>query len=266
MEFDPIMSIQDAEKQAHLARIRRLEAVSFRSFPSSTTHYDGSWAIRLTSGHPAKRLNSVNPLDPRDNSEMAERLQHARNRFQSFGRPLIFRQSPLAPSELDVHLDREGWVRIEESIVMVANLDHVSFADAGQCEPVSDIGTWVDCFLELSEDEKTNKPGLVEVISNIAPNSGLFVSKRDDQPVSVLRCVQDNDLAGIFDVATGKAFKKRGFANALMKSALQWAKFSGARHAWLQVVADNEPALRLYEAFGFQELYRYSYRIQSVPE
>lgn len=266
MEINPTMSIPDAERHALLAQIRRLEAVSFRSFPSSTTHYDGSWAIRLTSGHPAKRLNSVNPLDPGDNSEMVSRLQHAQDRFDSFGRPLIFRQSPLAPEELDQLLDREGWARIEESIVMIADLDQMSFADAGEHEPVSDIGKWVDCFLEVSGDEKAPKPGLVEVISNIAPNSGLFVNWQDGAAASVLRCVQDNELAGIFDLATAEMFKKRGFARDLMKSAMQWAKFSGARHAWLQVVANNAPAIRLYENFGFRELYRYSYRIQSADE
>jgi len=41
---------------------------------------------------------------------------------------------------------------------------------------------------------------------------------------------------------------------------LKLAKMSGAKLAWLQVVADNPAALRLYERFGFAELYRYSYR------
>ena len=86
--------------QARLAWIRQLEAIAFRSFPSTSTFYDGTWAIRLTAGHPAKRLNSVNPLDPSDTGELAVRMAKAQRRFDSFGRPLMFRLSPLAPPAL----------------------------------------------------------------------------------------------------------------------------------------------------------------------
>ena len=82
-----------------LPGVRRLEAVSFRSWPAATTYYDGTWAIRLTAGHPSKRLNSVNPLDRADHSDLERRIARAARRFHSFGRPLIFRQSPLAPPE-----------------------------------------------------------------------------------------------------------------------------------------------------------------------
>ena len=43
---------------------RRFEAAGFRAWPAASVHYDGTWVIRLTAGHTAKRLNSVNPLDP----------------------------------------------------------------------------------------------------------------------------------------------------------------------------------------------------------
>ena len=58
-----------------------MEAVAFRSFPATTTYFDGTWAIRLTAGHPAKRLNSVNPLDPSDTANLAERIDEAGRRF-----------------------------------------------------------------------------------------------------------------------------------------------------------------------------------------
>ncbi len=264
MKYSFDMSAENARNHAFLAQVRRIEAVSFRSFPSTTTYYDGSWVIRLTNGHPAKRLNSVNPLDPRDHSQMDDRLLQAQHRFDSFGRPLVFRQSPLAPDELDDLLDQKGWGRFEESIVMVVDLNQISFDPATRRNPIDDIGVWVDYFLALSKSTGENKPGLVGVISNIMPNCGLFVKQQGDVPVAVLRCVHDNDLAGFFDLATGAEFRNQGHARSLIAGALGWTKLSGARHAWLQVVADNRPALALYESFGFRELYRYSYRIPPV--
>jgi ribosomal protein S18 acetylase RimI-like enzyme len=46
----------------------------------------------------------------------------------------------------------------------------------------------------------------------------------------------------------------------VLLSALRWAYSRGGRVAWLQVEADNAPALRLYSSLGFGELYRYHYR------
>ena len=243
-----------------LAQVRRLEAVSFRSFPATTTYYDGTWAIRLTAGHPAKRLNSVNPLDPSDHGRIPERLELARHRFAGFGRPLVFRQSPLAPRELEQIFDLRGWLRFDESAVMVVDLQVLDLDDALDQLPVQDVGLWVDSYLALSNDNPEGKPGLVEVISSIQPKSGLFLRRVDNENVTALRCVHDNDLAGIFDVATSTNHRRRGFARQLLLSAMKWARQSGASHAWLQVELDNVAAIGLYQSLGFYELYRYSYR------
>jgi len=248
------------EEKVNLPQIRRLEAVSFRSFPATSTHYDGTWAIRLTAGHPAKRLNSVNPLDPSDHAYIDARLELAKRKFESFGRELVFRQSPLAPPELEMILDDRGWDRFDESVVMMLDLSTCDFSDDEDRLPMKDIGYWVDSFLDLSEEAKTTKPGLVEVLSAIKPTGGLFVKNEGEHHVAALRCVHDNDLAGLFDIVTGTNFKRQNHARALLGSALKWAKLSGARFAWLQVVAENKPALNLYSSFGFQELYRYTYR------
>ncbi|RWF09009.1 MAG: GNAT family N-acetyltransferase, partial [Mesorhizobium sp.] len=39
-----------------LAIVRRYEAAGFRAWPAAAVHYDGTWVVRLTAGHPAKRL------------------------------------------------------------------------------------------------------------------------------------------------------------------------------------------------------------------
>lgn len=245
---------------ANLAQVRRLEAVSFRSFPANSTHYDGTWAIRLTAGHPAKRLNSVNPLDPSDHAYIEARIELARKKFEQFGRPLVFRQSPLVPPELEETLDKMGWERFDESSVMLLNLDNLDPDEFDVPSLEHDVGKWVDGFIKLSDEESSSKPGLVEVISAIQPKSGMFMKYSDGREIAALRCVQDNDLAGVFDVVTSKHNLRQGHSKMLVGSALRWAKEQGAKIAWLQVVSDNEAAVRLYESFGFEEFYRYSYR------
>jgi len=242
-----------------LPQIRRLEAVSFRSFPATSTHYDGTWAVRLTAGHPAKRLNSVTPLDPQDHSRIDQRLEMARHRFESFGRPFVFRHSPLAPTVLETMFQERGWQRFDESIVMLAPLAAMELDDVVDQIPIQDTGLWVDGFLQLSKEERSSKPGLVEVISAIQPECGLFLREDEKKAVAAVRCVHDNDLAGIFDLVTGEAFRREGHGRAIMESALKWARSRGARSAWLQVVATNHAAVELYGAMGFSEVYRYAY-------
>ena len=232
-----------------------------RAFPATTTHFDGTWAIRLTAGHPAKRLNSVNPLDPLDIANLDERIEAARHRFEAYGRPLIFRLSPLAPRALAEKLDAEGWSRFEESLVMTADLAVMPLDDAVDRLPHQDIARWVSAVLRLEGAGQEHKAGLFEVISRIEPEVGLFLALAEDgTPLSAVRCVHDNDMAGIFDLTTDAGRRRQGHGAAVLASALKWALGRGARTAWLQVVADNRPAFELYRRFGFCEVYRYVYR------
>ena len=41
---------------------------------------------------------------------------------------------------------------------------------------------------------------------------------------------------------------------------VSWAAERGATRAYLEVTADNEPAVALYASLGFTEHYRYAYR------
>jgi ribosomal protein S18 acetylase RimI-like enzyme len=243
------------------AQIRRLEAVSFRSFPATNTHYDGTWAIRLTAGHPAKRLNSVNPLDPQDSLDLEGRIEKAERRFSSFGRPLTFRLTPLAPPRLAQTFESRGWIRHEESIVMMLDLANIDLSNAQDQLPLKDVGRWVDDFILLSGDNRELKPGLVEVIGNTEPETGLFIQMDKDanKTASMVRCVSDRTMVGVFDLVSAVEFRKKGHARSILLTALLWAKRHNASKVWLQVVAQNKAANALYHSIGFREVYRYCY-------
>ena len=163
-----------------LSRVRRLEAVSFRSWPAASTTFDGTWAIRLTAGHPSKRLNSVNPLDPGDQSDLERRIERVARRFQSFGRPLIFRQSPLAPPQLDQIFNRQNWRRFDETRVMTLDLTHTDLSGAVSQLPLQDVGRWVDQCIAMESFSVSVKPGLSELIGLVTGDVGLFLLEDDD--------------------------------------------------------------------------------------
>lgn len=243
-----------------LPMVRRFEAAGFRAWPATSVQYDGAWAVRLTGGHPAKRLNSVNPLDPGDDANLRERIARAARRFAAYGRPLIFRMSPLSARRIGEHLDAEGWRRFNESLVMRARLDDALVREALHQIPLKDMGRFINAAIAIGNLDPALRPGLSEVISAIQPEAGLFVLEEGGEPVSTAICVQDGDLAGLFEVATEESMRGKGYGRRTLLSALKWARARGAREAWLQVDADNETAIGLYRSMGFSEAYRYHYR------
>lgn len=243
-----------------LASVRRFEAAGFRAWPAASVHYDGAWAVRLTAGHPARRLNSVNPLDPSDDGNVVERIEKASRLFSAYGRPLTFRISPLSSRAISSRLDSLGWQRLSESVVMRIGIDEPLVRDAMDQIPLKDMGRFVSAAIAIGSLQPALRPGLSEVISSIEPEAGLFVMEREKAPVSTAICVQDGELAGLFEVATKQEKRGRGFGRRVLLSALKWARSRGARTGWLQVEAGNEAAIGLYASIGFEEVYRYHYR------
>ena len=250
----------DSPSSTELAKVRRFEAAGFRAWPAASVQYDGTWVIRLTAGHPAKRLNSVNPLDPGDLTGLNERIGRAARRFAAYGRPLTIRMSPLSGARLQAHFDQHGWSVFSESIVMAAPIAEQAVRNAIDQIPLKDRGRFLDAAHAVHRFDATLRAGLSEIIGSIEPEVGLFATEADGVPVSTLICVHDGELAGLFEVGTAPDMRDRGHARRTIRSAMKWARQRGAKRAWLQVEADNAAAIHLYDALGFTEVYRYHYR------
>ena len=250
----------DAGMAAGLPLVRRFEAAAFRAWPAASVRYDGTWVVRLNAGHPARRLNSVNPLDPSDVRDIPERVARAGRLFEAYGRPLTFRLSPLSGSALSDYFDRENWDTLSESLVMRANLQDMPVDDAILQIPLKDIGRFINAAMEVHMMDQSLRPGLTEIIGSIHSEAGLFVLEDNGTPLATAVCVHDGDLAGLFEIATGPRERGKGYGKRVELSALRWARLRGAQQAWLLVEASNAPALRLYDAIGFREVYRYRYR------
>lgn len=248
-----------------LARVRRYEAAGFRAWPAASVHYDGTWVIRLTVNHPAKRLNSVNPLDPGDLNHLDERIERVARRFAENGQKLTFRLSPLSGSGLDSHFDRNGWTRFSESIVMRLPLQDLSAAPGGDIALFDDREAFIAQAAKVHDADPAYVAELGALLARIQPQLGLFVLKAGESPLASAISVHDNDLAGIFEVATSLNHRGQGHARRLLNAALHWARSRGAGAAWLQVEADNLPACSLYRSLGFEEVYRYHYRQPPGP-
>ena len=232
--------------------------MGLRAWPAKNVLYDGAWQLRVTAGHPSKRLNSLAVLDRSDIADMEIRLEKAKRHYAAFGRPLLIRETPLTPPEIGEYLSAEGAEAFDESLVMTLDLDGFQAADAIELLPSQDIGRFVDASLAINPVEGLTKAGLAEVVTAIKPAHGLFI-REDDKPYAVGLAVNDFDMAGIEAFAVAEDARGKGHGHKLAAAMLRWAKARGARMAWLQVTATNAAAIALYQKLGFAEAYRYRY-------
>lgn len=71
----------------------------------------------------------------------------------------------------------------------------------------------------------------------------------DDRAFALVRVIADE--AELLTIATHPDAQRRGLARACMQRCMTRATTQGAARAFLEVAADNTPAIALYQAFGF---------------
>ena len=252
------MATTEAERP-DLPLVRRLEAAGFRAWPAAQVSYDGSWQLRLTPGHPSKRLSSLVPLDPFDERDMEQRVLAAERAFNAHGLPAAIRQSPLCPPGLPPLLERLGWHRGYDTLVMIGDLDTLDIGTGIDHLPTHDVQRFAEACVRIDKARDTTPATVAAIISAIEPSAGLFLMDGPTGPTAVGICVQDFDLAGIQQVVVEQSARRHGLGRELVSSALRWGRLRGAKQGWLQVLANNKNAVRLYESMGFKTAYSYAY-------
>jgi len=89
------------------------------------------------------------------------------------------------------------------------------------------------------------------------PHAAVFVAERSDGAiVGRLSVARDTHPASAHVADLGlmvaKDARRQGVGRALMEAAVDWARVAGIRKLELHVFPWNEPAIRLYEQFGFE--------------
>ncbi|BAQ31626.1 ribosomal protein S18-alanine N-acetyltransferase [Bifidobacterium scardovii] len=64
----------------------------------------------------------------------------------------------------------------------------------------------------------------------------------------------DGEDAELMTIGVGKAYQRRGIAAALLAALVDEAKRQGAARMLLEVRVDNDPAMALYQRFGFERM------------
>jgi putative acetyltransferase len=88
------------------------------------------------------------------------------------------------------------------------------------------------------------------------PHAAVLVAEEDGRVVARLSIARDQHPASTHVADLGlmvaASHRRRGIGRALLEGAVEWARDAGVRKLELHVFPHNEPAIRLYEEFGFE--------------
>jgi N-acetylglutamate synthase len=240
---------------------RRLEEVAMNAWPALQLVLFDGWIIRFAQGY-TKRANSVNPLFE-SHLDVVGKIATCERLFAAKDLPTVFRLTPFAsPPQLDEVLAQRGYGVIDQTLVMHLDIQQARIQGTPRVALREEaLYDWLSIFCRLSEEPLAQHHTHAAML-DLIPATRLLVSLVDaDTVVACGMGVLEQDYFGLFSLVTALQQRNRGHGTRLVVGMLQWAREHGATQAYLQVVQRNTPARRVYTKVGFQEAYRYWYRI-----
>jgi N-acetylglutamate synthase len=240
----------------------RLEEVALNAWPSLQQVLFDGWILRFSHGY-TKRANSVQPLFG-STLDLEEKLSTCEALYRAKGSPCIFRLTPFSrPAELDLHLERRGYRRIEASQVMHLDLRRRHPRDpAGVEVREEELEDWMELYRTFRDLPVGGSTAARAMLEAIWPERRLISLRVEGQAVACGMAVREQEFVGLFDLVTAAEQRNRGHGAQLVSALLGWAQERRVEHAYLQVVQSNAAALHLYEKLGFRLAYEYWYRVQ----
>jgi GNAT superfamily N-acetyltransferase len=237
--------------------LRRLEEVALNAWPAARQQLFDGWLLRCAGGY-TKRANSVTPLYPAA-LDPAGKIAACEHFYARQGLPCIFRLPSFGPPELDGLLAARGYRELDRTLVLARPLARADHAPAAGGDLV-DLDVWLAAYSALSESGPAQRAGHRAILERIVAQPAYLLLGAADAPLACGLGVLEQDHVGLFDIVVAAERRGQGLGGRMIGALLGWAAERGARRAYLQVVASNAPARRLYDRLGFVEQYQYAYR------
>jgi ribosomal protein S18 acetylase RimI-like enzyme len=285
-----------------LVTAARLDDLANRAWPALETRRIGGWLLRASHGV-TRRANSVLPVD--DVDDLARAIDEVEDEYRMRGIRPTFQISPASqPRSLVTQLARRGYSEEAETLVLVATTGQVidacgregaafdGFAgEAASSHAVSvrhePSERWVSLMWDV---DGRGGPAELDVMRRILHRSNSRYAELSPEPgaepgpgpepgaesgpgpdrdpgtaVAVGRLALVDDWGGLFTIATHPGHRRRGHARRVIGALAREAERSGAECLWLQVLADNVDAVRLYRSVGFEPISGYTFWV-APPE
>jgi ribosomal protein S18 acetylase RimI-like enzyme len=210
-----------------------------------------------------RRANSINPLYA-SSRPLADNLRDAEDMYRRKGQRVVFKICPASlPEGLDQALAEQGYDQEAPTAVMTLDLAGQAVPARGSTVLLEHLtAEWMTELFKLNGVPERHQPTLQEIMMRVAPRACYAALPQDGQVVSLGLGVLEAGWLGLYDIVTAEPERGKGRARRLVNDLIGWAMLQGATGVYLQVMKNNDPAIRLYEGLGFKEQYEYWYRVK----
>jgi N-acetylglutamate synthase len=236
------------------AEMITLELAADDAWPAADQARLGNWRLRATGGWTG-RANSALPIGspgrPLDEAIDAVQDWYAARVLP----PKINVPMPLA-ARVNAALDARGW---RTNPVVLVQTGPLPTAVISGLPPVHLSETPSDAWLSVIAGRKGKPPAAaVRLLTAVPEVRFASVYGESGELLAVARgTVTGGHYFGIALVEVVPEARRRGLAQHVVGGLARWAAERGARKAFLQVEAHNEPALALYARLGFTTHHTY---------
>ncbi len=238
-----------------------IEEMSLNAWPALTElHHQGS-VLRFSNGY-TKRSNSVNALYGSGSGH--ETIGYAERLYSKNSLPTIFKILKLEQYEsLDGELAGRGYSVLDATNVKVLDLRTRAFTEHTEVEIADGFSQkWIDEFI-LSNHLESSADTVEQILRKIRVDTIVASITVDSKIVAFGFGAIEENVVGIFDILVNESYRTRGYARMIMNELLRVSRKRKIDYSYLQVVAANAIANKLYESFSYQPYYSYWYRIKN---
>jgi GNAT superfamily N-acetyltransferase len=230
--------------------------------PAESESLDG-WQLGFSDGC-TKRANSVYAQGG-EPGDLETRIERCEEVYRSRGLPVVFKLTPASrPEGLDMALEQRGYRVVDPTSVQLSR----AATQPASPEALPRIETTLgepfrEACMRLNAVDAVMRQPLSEILRRIESRceAVAFASIGEGpatraQGIGVLQ----RGRACLCEIVTDPAYRRQGLAASIVGALCGWAREREAV-PWLQVVAANGAAVSLYAGLGFEEAYRYWYRV-----
>ncbi len=244
-----------AARPIRTSEIRAVEYAAADGWPGLEREWLDGWLLRFGQGFTG-RANSAVPLDE---SASLMSLDRIASWFAERG------QTPqlLIPDRLGTV--PPGWCTWDEVLVLAADIESLGLPTGRSIVRVDVLPS--PAWLSLYRYRGTvPPPAAVDLLRAVHDGVVGFGSIGDPAGealaiarAAVTKAPDGRRWVGLTAVEVAEQHRRHGIGTLICTDLVRWGYDRGATHAYLQVAADNEPAIAMYRGLGFVEHHRYRY-------
>lgn len=245
--------------------VRDLEAAALQGWQALETAMVGGWLLRASDGFTG-RANSCMPLDD-PGLPLPEAVGAVERWYADRGLPARFQVPLPLGRSLEPVLDSRGWEpSYNETLVMTADVAQLLSAPERTGLPDVVVTDHPDAaWLAGYHYRGTELPALAIDVLTKGDNLGFASVDEAGSRVAIARgavteAPSGRRWLGVTAVEVAPSARRRGLASHVMRGLTTWAAGLDADGIFVQVAAENAPAIATYERLDFLEHHRYHYR------